>query len=247
MNIKINDAINFYNNIFKNTISNEFLLEKYNCYYEQFLVPIWNTIFHNNSYYSFEDIVKLYEFYKQRDCQGYFLSFDDRYLEHSVYNGTFFYLKNSELRNSGFGTAEFTIKEAECIDEFGKILALIFEIDEKTQEKVQNLLSANKTNHNRNYFAFLAGKLCGIATFTINQTSDAYLSNLGILPEFRKKNLAGLFIQQIAKIHPEKNIYSLTAQNGVLTNYTLPNLGFKKLGDIHLINLQKMYETIHRL
>ncbi len=248
MSVKLIDAICFYNNTFKNIIKNATLFDKYVCYYDENPVTIWNTVFHHNIYYTFEEIIKLYEFYKEKKSQGFFLSLDDRYKELSVYDGVFFYLENGNLTNNISLISELSVKE--CLDtmEYIRFLSPLFDIDKQTQKKLFGMLGEkNQQHHNRNYLAYFSGIPCATITITISDSNNAYLSNLAVFPEFQRKNLAKQIMYYVLKKFPEKNVFSLTASNGVLSNYSLPNLGFKKLGEIHLVNLEQMYQSIHLL
>ncbi|WP_158999743.1 GNAT family N-acetyltransferase [Pigmentibacter ruber] len=239
------NAINFYNDLFSDVITNEIVLERFKCYYQNNSVPLWNTVFHNNTYYSYEDILGLFSFYSTKKIKGYFLSFDSKYQEFSIYNGAFFSINKFCASQDFLLNPNFSVREIKDSHEFCRHLFALFEIDTETQKDLSIMLSLkDRKFKNKNYCAYFDNTICATITIAVNESENAYLYNLAIFPEFRKKNLASQFIYYLLKEFSDKNIFTLTAANSVLSQFSLPNLGFERLGDINLIPLEKMKQAI---
>ncbi|WGL60009.1 GNAT family N-acetyltransferase [Pigmentibacter sp. JX0631] len=238
-------AVNLYQDIFSDVLTSENVLERFTCYYQTTPVPLWNTAFHNNTYYSYEDILKLNTYYKLKNIQGYFLSFDNKYQEFSIYNGSFFYLSKNSFNQDFLIKQKISVKEIKDCSEYCKYLSVLFEIDLETEKELCAMLSLKDRKYkNKNFCAYIDGVICATITITLNEFDNAYISNLAVFPEFRKKNLASLLIHFLIQEFCDKNIYTLTAKNSVLSQFSLPNLGFQNMGEINLIPLEKMNHTM---
>ena len=246
-------ALKYYNMITYKYMNFEIISEKFISYYSPECPNVfhWNAAFHYDLDLKIDiaEIKKIYDFYNKKNCDGNLLSYSNKYNEFSVFHGSFFYL-NKDLKkfdDINENHAPLKLIQIDDMDNFTKQVDHIFRIGEMGRQSLSKILNrASRYYYHRSYFSYYEGNLCGTITIIQCDPDNYFIFNLGVLEEFKNLNLLGRIVEQIYALHKDANIFTIEDYNDVLSKKVLPELGFKNLGDFHLLNVKKLYEFLEK-